>query len=266
MNGNSRTAFRVVVCRDHDHAAGGVDLVGLSKTLALPLVGRAELTECDWVLCVNEGQLVICASQQDKYGGPVYATLGPVGGRHFATLYRHQPLAKAIGRSVTTVVDATAGLGQDSFLIAGYGPRVIAMERSPIVAALLNDGLRRGREQNAATARIVDRISLQQGDAQSLLPLLQPPPDVVYIDPMFPPKRRKSALAKKEIRTLRTLVGDDSDAHKLLQVACAVARRRVVVKRPDHAPPLAPNPTVSHKGKLVRYDVYVTKGIAKYHE
>ncbi len=251
-----------MVCRDDEITPGGIDLIGLSEGLALPLVDCTGDIDADWMLCVIDGRLMIRWAHPSDGSGPVCATLGPVGGRRFAGLYRHQPLAKAIGRPVTTVVDATAGLGQDSFLIASYGPRVIAMERSPIIAALLSDGLRRSREQHATTARIVGRIEVQQIDAQLALPLLRPPPDVVYIDPMFPPKRRQSALAKKEIRTLRALVGDDTDAHPLLEIARAVARRRVVVKRPDHAPPLAPNPTVSHKGKLVRYDVYVTKGAA----
>jgi len=84
-------------------------------------------------------------------------------------------------------------------------------------------------------------------------------PDAVYLDPMFPPKRKKSAAVNKEMRLLRELVGDDLDAPDLLEVARGVARERVVVKRPDHAPPLAPYPSMSFLGKLVRYDVYLTR-------
>ena len=83
-------------------------------------------------------------------------------------------------------------------------------------------------------------------------------PDVVYLDPMFP-LRKRSALAKKEMRVLRRLVGDDEDAGELLEVARRAARRRVVVKRTPEAPPLAAAPTMSYRGKLVRYDVYLAR-------
>ncbi|HSD97968.1 MAG TPA: class I SAM-dependent methyltransferase, partial [Sulfuricaulis sp.] len=83
--------------------------------------------------------------------------------------------------------------------------------------------------------------------------------EVIYLDPMFPPKRKKSAAVKKEMRLLRDLVGDDPDAKELLEISRHVALDRVVVKRPDHAPPLAPDPSMSLAGKLVRYDVYLTR-------
>ena len=92
--------------------------------------------------------------------------------------------------------------------------------------------------------------------AWALLPDIAPRPDVVYIDPMYPPRRKQSALPKKEPRLLRALVGDDPDAADLARVALQVAARRVVVKRPGHAEPLLPDPDLAYKGKLVRYDVY----------
>jgi 16S rRNA (guanine1516-N2)-methyltransferase len=117
-----------------------------------------------------------------------------------------------------------------------------------VVAALVNDAL--GRDRQTALLRLI------VGDARTILPTLDPAPDVIYLDPMFPPKRRKSAAVRKELALLRRLAGDDPDAHELFEVARRCARQRVVVKRPDHAAPLAPNPTVSYGGKLVRYDVY----------
>ena len=80
-------------------------------------------------------------------------------------------------------------------------------------------------------------------------------PDVVYLDPMYPPKK-KSALVKKEMRICRMLVGEDEDAGELLEIARRVARRRVVVKRLRHAPPLKANAAAEYVGRTVRYDVY----------
>jgi 16S rRNA (guanine1516-N2)-methyltransferase len=104
--------------------------------------------------------------------------------------------------------------------------------------------------------RLADRFEIINADAREVLHGGSISPDAIYIDPMFPPKRKASALAKKEIRMVRRIVGDDEDASELL----AVARRhapRVVVKRPTAAPPLADKPAMSIAGKLVRYDVYL---------
>jgi len=188
---------------------------------------------------------------------------GPVGYRRKSGLSRRQPIALAVGlrRGPVEVVDATAGLARDSFLLAAMGCPVIAVERSPILGALVRDGLARARAEGPpALQAIVNRITLVVADARHLLAGVRDTfvPDVVYLDPMYPPKK-KAALPKKEMRICRRLVGDDLDAGELLAVARRVAQHRVVVKRPRHAPPLAPGPAMTFAGKLVRYDVYHTR-------
>jgi 16S rRNA (guanine1516-N2)-methyltransferase len=169
---------------------------------------------------------------------------------------RTDPLARAVGKQAKRAVDATAGLGGDAYRLACLGLSVIAYERCAAVAAVLADGLRRGRarEKSAQAAR---RIELRSGDARRALPRLRNAPDIVYLDPMFPAKRRASALPRKELVALRALAGEDADARDLFAAALSCARQRVVVKRPDHAEPLAPGPAFSVPGKLVRYDVYL---------
>lgn len=189
---------------------------------------------------------------------------------------RREPLARALGRKVRTVVDATAGLGGDALRLAGLGCTVTAIERSPWIAALLDDALERVRAGAGTLADMARRITLIHADAREFLTNHADRPDAVYLDPMFPPKRRKRAAVRKELLWLRELAGDDLDAGALLSAALAAARERVIVKRPNHAPPiglrrgpqtrdgliadspLGPKPTVSYPGKLVRYDVYRT--------
>ena len=172
---------------------------------------------------------------------------------------RGSALAKAAGIGkghVPSVIDATAGLGRDAFLLASLGADVTMIERSPQVHALLQEGLARAGQAGPEPAAIVARMKLVQGDARALLPAMTA--DVILVDPMHP--ERKSALVKKEMRLLRTLVGPDPDALELMQAALASARNRVVLKWPRHAPPLAGLPKPSHQilGKSVRYDVFKT--------
>jgi 16S rRNA (guanine1516-N2)-methyltransferase len=185
---------------------------------------------------------------------------GPVGHRYRFGGGRGQALPRAAGfvRGQTpSVVDATAGLGRDAFLLASLGAEVVLIERSPEVAALLEEGLARAREAGGPQAEIVGRMRLLVGDSRKLLPGLHP--EVVLVDPMHPP-RGNSALVKQEMRLLRAAVGDDPDAGELMQAALAAAGNRVVLKWPIHAAPLATLPPPSHSiiGKSTRYDVFMT--------
>lgn len=167
-------------------------------------------------------------------------------------------IAKAIGTKVTyrpSVIDATAGMGRDAFVLANLGCAVTLLERSPILHALLADALIRGKQDNEIKT-IIERMTLKQGDAQDLLPTLKA--DVVFLDPMYP-HREKSALVKKELRLLRLAVGDDPDADELLDKAFIAAEKRVVVKRPRLGKYLADKkPNFSYTGQHSRFDVYLT--------
>jgi 16S rRNA (guanine1516-N2)-methyltransferase len=176
-----------------------------------------------------------------------------------------QMIAKAVGVRggvYPRVLDATAGLGGDGFVLASLGCQVTLLERVAAVRALLDDGLAQARRyalaQDADLLQVLERLSLVETDAAAYLPKLTEAnrPDVVYLDPMFP-VRSKSALVKKEMRVFHSLVGQDTDADGLLAAALSCARYRVVVKRPRLAPPLAgaaPNHVL--EGKSNRYDLY----------
>lgn len=174
---------------------------------------------------------------------------------------RGQPLARAMGLkggADPLIVDATAGLGRDGFVLASLGAQVTLLERSPVMAALLADGLDRARQHEETRTIIDNHLQLVNTDATTWLRQCpaQERPDVVYLDPMYP-HRGKSALVKKEMRALRAMVGDDADAPALLAAALECAKKRVVVKRPKGAPLLAgPKPSGDIASKNTRYDLY----------
>ena len=173
-----------------------------------------------------------------------------------------QSIAKAVGLKAGVqlhVIDATAGLGRDAFVLASLGCNVDMVERSPIAAALLEDGLERAALDAEIGGWIQERMRLTHASGYEYLQ--QHKADVVYLDPMFPHKK-KSALVKKEMRVFQGVVGADLDADDLLEVALAAAKYRVVVKRPDYAPFLNDKkPSMSIKTKKNRFDVYVKQAI-----
>jgi 16S rRNA (guanine1516-N2)-methyltransferase len=226
----------------------------LAHELALPCAGPRD-REFDLLLVLTGERLELRDARHPRVG-PVCVDHTGLDLRPYGrNLSRRQPLARAFGKKVRSIVDATAGYGQDALLLALMGFRVSAIERSSVIAALARDGLRRFEADTGVS--LVNCPRLVCGDARAVLAALPQRPDAVYLDPMFPPKRKKSAAVNKEMRLLRELVGADPDAPELLEIGRRVARERVVVKRPDDAPPLAPDPDISFPGKLVRYDVYL---------
>ena len=199
--------------------------------------------------------------------GPVRAEFvtGKMGYRREHGGGAGQLVAKAVGlqktRATLNVVDATAGLGQDAFVLASLGCRVTLFERNPVIHALLADGLARAA-LNLDCAAIVERMRLLEGSSIDWLAQADAEAaDIVYLDPMFP-HRDKSALVKKEMQVFRTIVGDDEDSGQLLAGALERARYRVVVQRPRKAPAIeGPEPTTRIEGKSSRYDVYSIKAL-----
>ncbi len=186
-------------------------------------------------------------------------TTGSVAHRRRFGGGRGQALPRAVGMKtgpVPYVVDATAGLGRDGFLLASLGAQVTLIERSEQMHDLLAGALARGLESGGEVAEITSRMTLLHGDARDLLAGLKP--QVVLVDPMHPP-RKGSALVKQEMRLLRDIVGTDGDAAELMQVALATARKRVVLKWPLRGKPMAGIRPASHQilGKSTRYDVFM---------
>ena len=159
------------------------------------------------------------------------------------------------------MLDATAGLGRDAFVLASLGCQVSLMERNPVVAALLENGLERAR-LNPEVSEIVRHMSLVHASSIKEMTAIENV-DIVYLDPMYP-HREKSAAVKKEMRVFQSLVGEDLDSDALLEPALSLARYRVVVKRPNYALPIAnQKPSTSIKMKKNRFDVYVKQAIPK---
>lgn len=153
-------------------------------------------------------------------------------------------------------IDATAGMGEDSILLAAAGYEVYLFEKDPVIAALLEDALRRAAGE-PGLAEIVERMHLTSGDSIAAMRSGEIPVDLVYLDPMFP-ARSKSGLIKKKFQLLQQLEQPCSDEEELLQAAMKARPRRIVIKRPAKGPYLAGiKPSYSIEGKAIRYDCLV---------
>ncbi|GBE08654.1 MAG TPA: hypothetical protein ENG90_00685 [Gammaproteobacteria bacterium] len=222
------------------------ELINALSLLNLPICSEAPVSGY-FLSCENNG-LVLNTEKGEKIQPVLSKPAGFTG---------KQPLLRALAPARGgIVIDATAGLAGDSLKLALIANRVIAIERNPVVFALLVSALSLARSSALSG---IEKIEAKYGDAIELIKQL-PATDVIFMDPMFPPKRKRSALPPKSVRVLREIVGDDRDDEKLLRVARQHALRRVVVKRPLHSPPLANDHVALHEGKVVRYEVYLPTG------
>lgn len=235
------------------------------------------LIEPEFVMLFDEQGIALQQTGR-KAPGPIRAEFaeGAVDHRRKFGGGKGQMIAKAVGVKANVypfVLDATAGLGKDAFVLATLGCKVMMLERSVCVHALLQDGLERARSASAyedpELQKIIARMELLATDSRDFLLQLSSHaiddanssvrPDVVYLDPMFP-DRQKTADVKKEMAAFHHVVGKDVDADALLEKALATAQYRVVVKRPRKAPFLADKaPSYQLEGKSSRFDIYTLK-------
>jgi len=241
----------------------------IAKKWHVDYIGDAAATknqpQLKFLLQLNQHALELLKLDEPKLGGiKVDFVEGATAHRRKFGGGRGQDIAKAIGLKhgfTPHVLDATAGLGRDAFVLASLGCDITLMERMPIVAALLDDGIERAK-LNSDVSEVANRMKLVHASSIDNMNLAQQV-DVVYLDPMYP-HREKSAAVKKEMRVFQSLVGEDLDADALLEPALALAKYRVVVKRPSYAPPLNDKkPSTSINMKKNRFDVYVKQAIPK---
>lgn len=237
----------------------------LADSLQLPFVslnGPIKLvSEYDYLLLKTLDGLAVAKTGKGA-PKPVYVdfTSGAVDHRRRFGGGKGQDIAKAVGlnkRASLSVLDATAGLGRDAFVLACLGCSVSLCERVGFVRAMLQDGLYRGSLHHEVADIVVNMSLLETQitsiDSNSVF-------DVVYLDPMYPHTDKSSAAAKKEMAFFRDLVGKDEDADALLPAALKIAEYRVVVKRPKGATFLNnTQPTYQIEGKSGRFDIYVQK-------
>lgn len=238
----------------------------LSQTSSIPLYSPSETNPPPYFLLhLTVSHLELQVTQDSSITPLAVDFLS--GKNHHRRLYgggKGQQLAKAIGLnkySNPTIIDTTAGLGRDAFVLATLGCEMTLIERTAPVYLLLNDALSRARLTDDPDIQIIiKRMELLHTDSLSYLSNLNQNqlPDVIYIDPMFPP-REKSAKVKKEMALFHQLVGQDDDAKEIVEMALNRALKRIVVKRPRLAESLYPKPAFQITGKSTRYDIYLPR-------
>ncbi len=241
------------------HGEGDVKLFSaLAERLQVPLyyVINKDIPESIF-LSWRDGCLKLLDKELVKKGGLMVEIEPRRGEQRSWPAPKEGALAQAIGRKTKTVIDATTGWAQDSLHIFRMGYDISCIERSPVMLELLEDAFMRLGNLDWVKRLALPTPKLMAGNAIEILPQLTNAPDCIYIDPMFPAKRKKSALPKKSMLILRDLLGDDLDREALFEVAWQTTAKKVVVKSPDYALPLGGKPAESFKSKLLRYDVYL---------
>ncbi len=220
------------------------------------LIKKLQNFETELIFEWKEGQYWLCSSdpKENSIGIGVDETLN----RHEKFFQKHslkdEILARAIGIKSGArphVLDLTAGLLGDSLLFLAFGCQVKAIERNPIVSFLIQSALKNAQHEK------LSRFEFIPSDAAHYLASSEGE-DVIFFDPMYEDANLKSS-PKKEMRIFREVVGKDTDAKTIFELAEKKARR-LVVKRPRLSAPLSEKGAVEFKGKATRYDVYFPFG------
>ncbi len=232
----------------------------LSEQLLLPVVDKETKDQYQFLLFYQSNMLKLI-NHFDPDAGPIWVDFNQ--GKSAYRL-KHQgkgklPISKACGikhGKRPAIIDATAGLGQDAFVLAGLGCKMLCIEQQPVLAALLADGLARAGRGDQKIREIAERMTLITGKAEEALASKKT--DVVYLDPMYPHQQtNRQAKVNKGMQLFRAFPGTSSNESALIQIALQVATDRVVVKRPAWASPLAMyQPTYQVLSKKHRFDVY----------
>ena len=236
----------------------------LAEQLRVPCSSRAHLPEnlshwAVWLLVEADG--LFLAPMGKNAPGPVTLNFEePSRLKRFQNVQheRNQPLAKAIGvqKGHLSVLDATAGLGIDSQMMLGWGLKVTAVERSPVLGFLWDQALK--RIESPQLQQTFENLKFYKQDALSFLQDSKKIWDVIYLDPMYPERKKGLTGVKKEMQIFRKIVGADLDTAAVLEASILKAKKRVVVKRPKHAPVLNNRaPSYQIKGTVVRFDIYL---------
>lgn len=255
------TTARVPILAGSD--AETVAVKAIAERWGLP----SETTDNDvFQLWLTNGVLALHWLQSPQKMSPLVVDFhqGKAAYRAQHTQLKNEAIAKAVGvteQFKPSVVDGTAGLGRDAFVLAGLGCNMQLIERHPVVAALLDNGLHRAQKEYDFIGDTCQRMQLIGTDNLFTGSGYTQEPDVIYLDPMYPKTGKQKAQVKKDMQMFQQLVGSDEDANTLLEPAIALAKYRVVVKRPNSAPFLAGRePNSQIKSKKHRFDVYIKRG------
>ena len=163
-------------------------------------------------------------------------------------------------------IDATAGLGEDSLLLAASGYRVLMYEKDPVTFCLLEDAINHAlslpdESEYKALKEAAARMEAYNEDSIDSMERMADKginPDIVFLDPMFP-ERKKSSLVGKKLQILQALESPCENEEDLLNAAINLNPKRIIIKRPPKGPYLAGvKPSFSYTGKSVRIDCIVT--------
>lgn len=257
MSDNKETISLCIICNNNVQLE---QARSLANALHLPLFN--EKNNYDLQLILGEERIELYDKQLNTSIFVDFAHGAQAHRQHFGG-GRGQAIAKAIGLKQgkrPKVLDITAGLARDAYVLATLGCHMTLVEKSPILSELIRDGINRGLQHENSHQVLANNFALHNADAVEYMQTLpaEERPDVIYLDPMFP-ERKKSALVKKDMQILQRLLGKNENNDVLLDIALDCAQERVVVKRPKHAPHLTnTKPNTSILSKKTRFDIYLT--------
>ena len=144
---NDVTKIAIVIYEEEER----VPAEALAKQLSIPILNQTDDLDVDYRMFFDQGILKLSEAKQLNSAVWIDFSSGKTAYRQ-----KHQgkgklPISRACGiknNHRPTIIDATAGLGQDAFVLAGLDCQVICIEQNPFLATLLADGLTRAKSSD----------------------------------------------------------------------------------------------------------------------
>ncbi|MBL32943.1 MAG: hypothetical protein CMD79_03585 [Gammaproteobacteria bacterium] len=166
-------------------------------------------------------------------------------------------LKKALGRTKNSLVifDATAGLLSDSMIFLSLGHKVVAVEQSKIIFLLVDDAIKRAKNE----IPFLKNINLINANSLDIYKSSQELFDIVYLDPMYPISK-KNIKKSGDLDSLRSILEIENilnEENSLINSFMKEDYQKLILKRPLKAKKLHSNINYQVKGKSTRFDIYL---------
>ena len=230
-------------------------VLGISTEFNYKIVYKKPLADNYFIYDTNGLSFILCTNNTTKLINVNFMN-GKLGWR-LKRADHESNLKKALGKTKNSlkIFDATAGLLSDAMIFLSLGHKVVAVEQSKIIFLLVDDAIKRAKNE----IPFLKNINLINANSLDIYKSSKELFDIVYLDPMYP-ILKKNIKKSGDLNSLRSILKIENiliDEDSLIDGFMKTDYKKLVLKRPLKAKKLHSNINYQVKGKSTRFDIYL---------